>query len=89
MSVYNIVRKCKVLETKMKSEEAINFYPIFLYSTFTVIYFRTSMFSFCESYFRLVGLFDWGYTRRYSFTLGVTEMENLLPTLPKLLLSRL
>ena len=31
MSVYNIVSKCKVLETKLKSEEITNFYPIFLY----------------------------------------------------------
>ena len=31
MSVYNIVRKHKVLETNLKSEEIMNFYPIFLY----------------------------------------------------------
>ena len=31
MSVYNIVRKHKVLETNLKSEEIINFYQIFLY----------------------------------------------------------
>ena len=30
MSVYNIVRKHKVLETNLKSEEITNFYPIFL-----------------------------------------------------------
>ena len=29
MSVYNIVRKRKVLETNLKSEEIIDFYPIF------------------------------------------------------------
>ena len=31
MSVYNFVRKRKVLETNLKSEEITNFYPIFLY----------------------------------------------------------
>ena len=31
MSVYNIVRKCKVLEINLKSEEIIDFYPIFLH----------------------------------------------------------
>ena len=77
----NIVRKCKVLETNLKSEEISNFYPIVLYIlALLVISFRTVMFSFCESYFRLVGLFNWGYTRtqfllsvswnRYSFTLA-------------------
>ena len=29
MSVYNIVRKRKILETNLKSEEITNFYPIF------------------------------------------------------------
>ena len=50
------------------------------FSTFIVISFKTAMFSFRESYFRLVGLFNWGYTRtqfllsvsrnRYGFTLA-------------------
>ena len=31
MSAYNIVRKRKVLETNLNSEEITNFYPIFLY----------------------------------------------------------
>ena len=31
MSVYNIVRKHKVLETNLKSEEITNFYRIYLY----------------------------------------------------------
>ena len=31
MSVHNIERKRKILETKLKSEEIINFYLIFLY----------------------------------------------------------
>ena len=45
-----------------------------------MISFRTAMFSFREFYFRLLGLFDWGYTRmqfplsvsrnRYDFTLA-------------------
>ena len=80
MSAYNIVGKCKVLETNLKSEEITNFYPIFIYfSTFTVISFsKTAMFSFRESYFRLVSPFNWGYARtqflsvprnRYSFIL--------------------
>ena len=30
MSVYNIVRKRKVLESNLKSEEITNFYPIFM-----------------------------------------------------------
>ena len=75
------MRKREVLETNLKSEEITNFHPIFLYfSTFIVISSRTAMFSFCESYFRLVGLFDWGYARtqfllwvsrnRYGFTLA-------------------
>ena len=39
MSLYNIVRKCKVLETNLKSEEIMNFYQIFFIylSTFIVI----------------------------------------------------
>ena len=88
MSVYNIVRKRKVLETNLKSEEIPNFYPIFFlyFSTFIVISFRTLMFSFCESYFRLVGLFYWGYARtqfllsvswnRYVFTLAGYQNEK-------------
>ena len=49
------------------------------------------MFSFHETYFRLVGIFDWEYARtqfllsvsqnQYGFTLA-TEMKNMLPTLP-------
>ena len=31
VTIYNIVRKRKVLETNLKSEEILNFYPIFLY----------------------------------------------------------
>ena len=31
VSVYNIVRKRKVLETNLKSEQITNFYSIFLY----------------------------------------------------------
>ena len=96
MSAYNIVRKRKVLETNLNSEEITNFYPIFyiyfIFITFIVISFRTSVFSFRESYFRLVGLFDWGYAERNFFFrypgIGTflhwrdTEMKNLLPTLP-------
>ena len=82
MLVYNIVRKRKVLETNLKSEEITNFYPIFFiyFSIFIVITFRTAMFSFRQSYFRLVGLIDWVYARikflfsvsrnRYGFTLA-------------------
>ena len=50
------------------------------FSTFIVIYFRTAMFSYRESYFQLVGLFDWVYAttqflpwvsrNRYGFTLA-------------------
>ena len=88
MSVYNIVRKCQVLETNLKSEEIANFYPIFFiyFSTFIVISLRTSMFSFHETYVRLVGLFDWGYARtqfllsvsqnRYGFTLAGYRNEK-------------
>ena len=74
MSVFNIVRKHKVLETNLKSEEITNFYPIFFiyFSTFIVISFRTSMFSFHETYFRLVDLFDWGYARM-QFLLSVSQ----------------
>ena len=84
MSAYNISRKRKVLETNLQSDEITNFYPIFLYSL--VISFRTSMFSFRESYFRLVGPFDWGYSRtqfllsvswnRYAFTLAGYRNEK-------------
>ena len=82
MSVYNIQGKCKVLETNLKSEEISNFYPIFFiyFSTFIVIFFKTVIFSFRESYFQLVGLFKWRCTRmqfllsvsrnRYRFTLA-------------------
>ena len=31
MSVYNIVRKRKILQTNLKSKEIINFYLIYLY----------------------------------------------------------
>ena len=50
MLVYNIVRKRKVLETNLKSEKIMNFYPIFFIylSTFIVISFRTSMFFFAN-----------------------------------------
>ena len=47
---------------------------------------RTSVFSFRETYFRLVGLFDWGYARtqfllsvsrnRYGFTLARYQNEK-------------
>ena len=73
---------------------------VFIYfSTYIVISFRTAMFSFCKSYFRLVGLFDWGYTRtkfillvswnRYGFTLagyqnGKSATDPALPVLPNL-----
>ena len=88
MSVYNIVRKRKVLESNLKSVEITNFYPIFFIylSTFIVIPFRTSMFSFRKSYFRFVGLFDWEYARtqfllsvswnRYGFTLAGYRNEK-------------
>ena len=38
MSVYNIVRKRKVLETNLKSEEITNFYPMFWYGFILVEY---------------------------------------------------
>ena len=74
MSVYNIVRKHQVLETNLKFEE-INFYRVFSYNdTFIVISVRTSMFSFRETYFQLVGLFDWGYART-QFLLSVSRNQ--------------
>ena len=51
------------------------------FSTFIVITFRTAMFSFRESYFRLVGPFNWGYTRTHKSTFepisGSSEMERI------------
>ena len=51
-----------------------------------MIYFRSAMFSFRETYFRLVGLFDWEYARtqfllsvsrnRYGFTLAGYQNEK-------------
>ena len=88
MSAYNIVGKRKVLETNLKSEEITIFlsHIIIYFSTFIVISFRTAMFSFRESYFRLVGLFGCGYSRtqfllsvfrnRYVFSLAGYRHEK-------------
>ena len=68
------------------------------FSTLIVISFRTSIFSFRESYFRLVGLFDLGYARtqfllsvsrnRYGFTLAGYRNEKFVtdPALIRIIL---